>query len=275
MSDKSKKLLAEQLINNEKINKLLELASDYINCDEECQKNKKTQKLYNKYIDSQTNLKMAPARLERNRKNYYIYTHGQEYYDDMMRNEANEKIKIITDELKTNFDEQLNLAKSMGELLNTTYSSSQIALSSLSYYEKLKLKLLNNIENNTNDVLVNDRTVYYDNESINKLKLYNKLFNFLYYFGIIIFMILKIPKNKSDLISYGIIIGILFLYPTLAFSGSNFFYNNGLIIIFYIMSIIFVFSLLFFILFLLSKTFKYTLISLYTVILKIYNYLGK
>jgi hypothetical protein len=275
MSDKSKKLLAEQLINNEKINKLLELASDYINCDEECQKNKKTQKLYNKYIDSQTNLKMAPARLERNRKNYYIYTHGQEYYDDMMRNEANEKIKIITDELKTNFDEQLNLAKSMGELLNTTYSSSQIALSSLSDYEKLKLKLLNNIENNTNDVLVNDRTVYYDNESINKLKLYNKLFNFLYYFGIIIFMILKIPKNKSDLISYGIIIGILFLYPILAFSGSNFFYNNGLIIIFYIMSIIFVFSLLFFILFLLSKTFKYTLISLYTVILKIYNYLGK
>jgi len=275
MSDKSKKLLAEQLINNEKINKLLELASDYINCDEECQKNEKTQKLYNKYIDSQTNLKMAPARLERNRKNYYIYTHGQGYYDDIMRNEANEKIKIITDELKTNFDEQLNLAKSMGELLNTTYSSSQIALSSLSDYEKLKLKLLNNIENNTNDVLVNDRTVYYDNESINKLKLYNKLFNFLYYFGIIIFMILKIPKNKSDLISYGIIIGILFLYPILAFSGSNFFYNNGLIIIFYIMSIIFVFSLLFFILFLLSKTFKYTLISLYTVVLKIYNYLGK
>jgi hypothetical protein len=275
MSDNSKKLLAEQLINNEKINKLLELASDYINCDKNCQKNKTTKKLYNKYIDSQTNLKMAPERLERNRKNYFIHTHGQEYYDDMMKNEANEKIKIISDELKKNFYEQLSLAKSMGELLNTTYSSSQIALSSLSDYEKLKLKLLNDIENNTNDVLVNDRTVYYDNESIDRLKLYNKLFNFLYYFGIIIFMILKIPKNKSDLISYGIIVGILFLYPVLAFSGSDFFYNNGLIIIFYIMSIMFVFSLIFFILFLLSKTFKYTLISLYTVILKIYNYLGK
>lgn len=275
MSDESKKLLAEQLMNNEKINKLLELASDYIQCDEECQKNEKTQQLYNKYVDSQTNLKMAPARLERNRKNYYVYTQGQTYYDDMMKNEANKKIKIITDELKNNFNDQLNIAKGMTELLNTTYSSSQIALSSLSDYEKLKLKLLDDIENNVNEVLVNDRTAYYDNESTDKLKLYNKLLNFLYYFGIIVFMILKIPKNKSDLISYGIIIGILFLYPILAFLGSNFFYNNGLIVIFYIMSIMVVFSALFFILFLLSKTFKYTLVSLYTIILKIYSYLGK
>lgn len=275
MSDESKKLLAEQLMNNAQINKLLELASDYIQCDEECQKNKKKQDLYEKYIDSQTNLKMAPARLERNRKNYYIYTQGQEYYNDIIKGESKETIDRITNELKDYFDEQINVAKRMADLLNVTYSSSEIALSSLSEYEKFKLKLLDDIEKNKTEMSVNDRTVYYEEQNIEKLKLYNKLLNFIYYFAIIVFMIIKIPKSSTEFIPYGIIVGILFLYPILSFSGSNFFYNNGLVVIFYIMSVVLVFSAIFFILFLLSNTFKYSLVSLYTVVLKIYSYLGK
>lgn len=275
MSDESNKLLVQQMVNKEQMDRLIALATDYIQCDEECQKNKKKEDLYKKYNDAQTTMHMAPAILEKTREKYYVYAHGQQYYDDMILKEATESINTIVSGLKDSFESQLSVAKSMAELLETTYSSSEISLSTLDDYEMFKLKVANEINKNENEAMVNDRTAYYSDESTQKLKMYQKLLKIMYYFAIVVFMILKLPKSASELIPYGIIVGLLFLYPMIAYSGSRFFYNNGLIVIFYIMSIVIMFSCVLFILFLLSKSFKHVLISLYTVVLKIYTYVGR
>lgn len=271
----SKKILAEQLLNNEKINNLLEMATEYIQCGPDCQANKKEQDLQQKYLDSQTNLKMAPVRLERNRKNYYVYTKGQDYYDDMVKTEMMETIKSIGEKLKTNFDEQIKGAETMSSLLDTTIANSKVATSSLDAYEKMKLKLHSEINDNSDKIALNDRNVYYDDESIDKLKLYNKLLTFIYYFCVIAFMIFHFPKNKIDFAKYGFLTVFLFLYPMFAYSVGNYFYDNGLLVIFYIISIAIVLIALFFILYLLSSTFKYSLITLYSIILKMYAYIQK
>ena len=76
MEQSPEKLMTNQFIKNQKINDLLELASEFIECGPECQENKKSKELYDKYVKSQTYLKMAPDKLENNKKNYYVYTYG-------------------------------------------------------------------------------------------------------------------------------------------------------------------------------------------------------
>ena len=81
MTQSPEKLMTNQFITNQKINDLLELASEYITCGPECQENKKSQQLYDKYLNSQKVLHSAPEKLEKNRKKYYVYTYGAAYYE--------------------------------------------------------------------------------------------------------------------------------------------------------------------------------------------------
>ena len=85
MNQTPEQLIANQFASNRKINDLIQLASEYIECGPECQKDKKSEELYNKYIKSQTVLKSAPDNLEKNKKNYYVYTYGPAYYDDIKK----------------------------------------------------------------------------------------------------------------------------------------------------------------------------------------------
>ena len=208
MEQSPEKLMTNQFITNQKINDLLELASEYIECGPECQENKKSQELYDKYLKSQTALKMAPDKLEENKKNYYVYTYGQSYYEDIKKKELLENASEIMNKISDEFNSQVENTLMMNTLLQTTDPDSKCS----DHYPLIQEKLNYKLNKKTNNTLINNRETYYNNESIERLEAWNKFWIFIYYFIILVFLILCFPKTIYEVIKYGFVIGIAFLY---------------------------------------------------------------
>ena len=96
-------LLVRQQDTTNKINALLEQSAEAISCGPTCQKLKVSSELKQKYLDAQTNMITAPIKLEETKKNYYVYTEGRPYYDDIKEAELKEKAEKIGILLSENF----------------------------------------------------------------------------------------------------------------------------------------------------------------------------
>ena len=264
MTQSPEKLMTNQFITNQKINDLLELASEYITCGPECQENKKSQQLYDKYLNSQKVLHSAPEKLEKNRKKYYVYTYGAAYYDDMKKKELSDNAKEIISKIADEFNIQVETALIMNKLLKTTNSSENC----LDQYPVIQNKLNNELEKKKNDVLVNNRKTYYSNVSIERLELWNKFLLFIYYCVILIFMILCFPKSFWELIKYAILIIVAILYPLTSNYLFLYIYNNNFEIFISIIYFLLLLIVILFILYKMTTTFKYVLINLTDIMTK-------
>lgn len=271
MEQSPEKLMTNQFIKNQKINDLLELASEYIECGSECQENKKSKELYDKYIKSQTTLKTAPIKLEKNKENYYVYTYGPAYYEDIKKKEIKENSSEIMSKILDEFDSQIKNALMMNTLLETTDPESNC----LDQYPIIQKKLNYELDKETNDMLINNRETYYSSESIQRLEYWNKFWLFIYYFLILIFLILCFPKTKYDFIKYGIVIGLAFLYIFIVNHSTLFIYSDKFKIIISIFYFIILLIIILFILYKIATTFKYVLINLTDVMTKIYKFSEK
>ena len=139
-----KNLLKKQQISQDKINQLLELSSQELICGPDCQQQKISTELKQKYLDAQTNLQTAPINLENTKKNYYVYTEGGPFYDNMLETELQQKADTISTLLSENFNSEVSDANVMNVYLNTALINSKYTTELLeNYLEKNKqLKLL-------------------------------------------------------------------------------------------------------------------------------------
>jgi hypothetical protein len=271
MEQSPEKLMTNQFITNQKINDLLELATEYIECGTECQENKKSQELYDKFLKSQTALKMAPDKLEKNKKNYYVYTYGSEYYEDIKKKELSENASEIMNKISDEFNSQVENALIMNTLLQTTDPDSNCS----DHYPIIQKKLNYELHKKTNDTLINNRETYYNNESIERLEMWNKFWVFIYYFTILVFLILCFPKTMPQFFRYGLVIGVAFLYILIVNHSSLFFHSNKFKIIISIIYFIILLIVILFILYKIATTFKYILINLTDTMTKIYKFSEK
>lgn len=263
--------MTNQVITNQKINNLLELASEYIECGPECQKNKKSQDLYDTYIKSQTILKMAPDKVEKNKKNYYVYTYGESYYEDIKKKEIVKNSTEIMDKILNEFNLQVENALIMNKILETTDPKDNCS----DQYPIIQKELNDELYKKNNNMLINNRETYYSNESIERLEYWNKFCVFIYYFIILIFLILCFPNTKYDIIKYGIVIGFAFLYILIVNYSSLYFYSNKFKIIISIIYFIILLIIILFILYKITTTFKYILINLIDTLREIYKFSEK
>lgn len=270
MDQTSEKLMMNQFMSNQKINNLIQLASEYIECGPECQENKKSEELYDKYVKSQTALKMAPDKLEKNKKNYYIYTYGPAYYEDMKKNELSDNASEIVSKISDEFNSQVETALKMNLILKTTDPSENCK----NQYPIIQEEIDSKLNKNLDDTLINNRKTYYSNKSIERLELWNKFWLFVYYFLIFIFLILCFPKTKYELVKYGIVLLLSFLYIFLInyIYSFSFLYNNKLKILFSTIYLIILLIIILFILYKIGTSFKYILINLTEVMNKIYKF---
>jgi len=260
MNTSPEQLMISQLMKNQKINDLLEMASKYVDCDEECQQNKKSQELYQKFSESQDNLKNASKKLENNKKKYYVYTYGEEYYRKIKNDELNENAKIISEELMNEFNEQIKNATIMNSLYVTTLKTNG---SCLDEYPELQLFINKKLSNEFRELGVNSREAYYTDISTDRIKLWGKFLLYIYYFCIIIFMIFCFPNDTKKLIFYfGIPIALFFLYPIVIQHLTFYIYNNKFNIFFMILYIILILTILLFIFYKMATTFKIILTNI-------------
>lgn len=205
-------LLNQQQINQQKINELLNKSADAIMCGPTCQKLKITEELKQKYLDAETNMQTAPIKLEETKKNYYIYSEGRPYYDNMQEEELKKKADTIAQLLKQNFNEELSSANTMNTYLNTALTNSQYTKDLLKEYleknQELKLKL----REQRGDILTNDRKTYYETDALSTLKSWHRLLWYLYYIVVLILIFSFIFAQSSLSVIKKIVIAVLIIF---------------------------------------------------------------
>jgi hypothetical protein len=215
-NDKNDKnnLLNSQQLNQENITKLLDSAVESVICGPECQKIKITEQLKQKYLDAETSMKTAPVKFEQSKKNYYTYSEGSAFYNNMLEEELKQKSEKISDLLAENFNDEVSSAQIMNTYLNTALINSGYTKELLkSYIEKndvLKLKL----KDKYGDILTNDRKTYYETEAIEKLEAWYKFWRIIYYLLVLVFSIaMFISPSQFTFIKKFVIFILLVFYP--------------------------------------------------------------
>lgn len=208
----TKTLLQKQQETQQKINQLIEQSAQVAICGPECQKQKVSAELKQRYLDAETNVETAPIKLEEAKKNYYTYTEGSAYYDQMNEKELVQKANQIGNVLKETFNEELTNAKTMNNYLNTAL------INSLSTEELYNEYVFNNeilekkIRNTHGDILTNDRKTYYETDALDRLKLWYKFLWYIYYLLVIILILASIFSPSVYGLSIKILIILLFIF---------------------------------------------------------------
>jgi len=190
-------LLQNQQINQDKINKLLEQSAESLMCGPACQKIKITDGLKQKYLDAETNMQTAPIKLEQTKKNYYVYTEGRPFYDNMREEELQKKSNQIAALLTTNFNEEISNAETMNQILNTASINSDYTRELLNSYIEKNKELQLKLRDSHGDILTNDRKTYYETDAIDRLNNWHTFFWYIYYILYIVVLIATIigPSN--------------------------------------------------------------------------------
>lgn len=205
-------LLQKQQVSQDKINELLEKSAEAMMCGPTCQKLKITEELKQKYLDAQTNIQTAPVKLEQTKKNYYIYSEGRPYYDNMLEKELTEKAEKIAILLSENFNDEIASALTMNNYLNTALINSSYTKELLNDYTEKNKEVQLLLRDRHGDILTNDRKTYYETDALHSLKKWYRLWWYLYYILVIVLVLAFIlSPSKIDVLSIAEINGILTL----------------------------------------------------------------
>ena len=183
-------------------------------CGPDCQKFKSSDELKQKYLDAQTNKLTAPIKLEESRKNYYVFTEGENYYNSMLEEELKKKADQLSINISENFNEEISSAKTMNDLYNTSIINSNYTQELLNQYSEKNAELSLKLRDNKGDILTNDRKTYYESEALDRLKLWYTFWWYIYYIFVIIFLLaIFLTPSKFSIFIRLIVLVLLVFYP--------------------------------------------------------------
>ena len=186
MSTSSQSAQSAQILKNQRetanmINKLLEQSKDSLLCGPDCQQQKTSNELEQKYLAAQSDLKTAPIDFQNAKKNYYVFTEGQSAYNNMLEGELKDKANKIGELIKEKFNEEIEQAQTLNLYLNTDIINSKNTLELYKNYLIKNEKSEKKIKYSHGDILTNDRKSFYENQESESLKGWYNVFLILYY----------------------------------------------------------------------------------------------
>jgi len=206
--------LKSQAQTTEQVNKLLAEANEKISCGPDCQELRKRQNLEQIYSNAEKNVSAAPEELAEAEKNYYVYTKGENYYRNMMRdrykkNAVEEGIKLTNDhnnliaelqDLLKEYTDQSIYTKRMGDLLDKYLNENK--------------KLENKEDTYLKDVHTSDRKTFYENQQITSIQKWNKALFIMYWIMFTVYaLIVLIGQGQYKDIRTWITIVVFILFP--------------------------------------------------------------
>jgi hypothetical protein len=207
-------LLQSQQLSQEKINEMLEQSSQAIMCGPECQKAKVSEDLKQKYLDAETNMQTAPMQLDQSKKNYYVYTEGRAYYDNMQEQELIKKADTIAEVIKENFNKEVANANVMNDYLNTALINSKNTTDLLNDFIRKNQSMKSKLRQKRGDILTNDRKTYYETEAIDRLGLWYSFYWYIYYIMMVVLLLaFMFSPSGLSIIPKLVIFAILLFYP--------------------------------------------------------------
>lgn len=220
-------ILRKQQETTAKINSLLESSAELLACGPTCQKLKVSDNLKQKYLNAQTNVLTAPEQLETAKRNYYIYTEGDTYYNNMLQQELTNTATEITNSLKNNFQQVVDYSETMNKYYNSALLNSLNSDDLLNEYTDKNYNLSKELINLRGDILTNDRKTIYEEEAITNIKSWHTLFWYIYYIFVLVYLFACIFVSSSISILMRIIILILLVfYPYYIHKISIIIYNS-------------------------------------------------
>jgi len=199
-------------------NSLLKQSQKAMTCGPDCQKIETAQTLKQAYLDAQANVETAPKQLEDAAKSYYTFTGGVAGYEDYLNKFVESQANTIIDIMQKSFADNLSTAK-------TIVNNYQAQIINANHAKQLYQKYLDEnsileqeLKDNSYDVFTNDRKTYYEDQGIDNLNWWYKLFFRLFVILIIAYIILFfISSSNFSLFFRIIILACLIAFPYAAF----------------------------------------------------------
>jgi hypothetical protein len=196
------------------LNNYLQKATEAVTCGASCQREKTKNELKQKFFDSEVNLVTAPQQVVTSLKNYLEYSQGNTSYNDYLDNDLKNKADVIAKTFNDNFQKEVeNVSLLIGSYNGILLNFNHLVEYYASFY-KQNIKLSNKVKITLSDVQTNDRKTFYEDQNIDRLKLFYKIILGVYILIIIIFIgcMILVPTNYSRKIQYISLLG-LFIYP--------------------------------------------------------------
>lgn len=207
-------ILKKQRETTDQLNALIEQSAQAIMCGPECQKQKNTEDLKQKYLDAQTNMQTAPMQLEEAKKNYYVFSEGQNAYNNVQEGDLKIKAEKISKLIAEKFLEEVKHAKILNFYYNSDIINSKNTIELYADYLKKNKTTETLIRDSRGDMLTNDRKSYYEIQEYDNLVTWNSRFLYFYYFCVILFIVgLFFLPNQFTNIQKAIFIIIFVIYP--------------------------------------------------------------
>ena len=185
MSETNKIQTAQILANQSKtaamINSLIELSSNTLLCGPDCQKAKTAKELEQKYYTAQAEIKTAPVNLENAEKNYYVFTEGENVYNERLEKKLKQEAEKLGNLIIENFNKEIEQAKILNLYLNSDIINSSNTMELYKDYLEKNKKTEKKIKFSQGDILTNDRKTYYETQEKDNLKGWYNIFLAVYY----------------------------------------------------------------------------------------------
>jgi predicted DNA-binding protein YlxM (UPF0122 family) len=197
-----------------KFNSFISKASDAIMCNSECQKKRQSDLLKQQFVDSQSNLAFAPGKVNVAEKNYVSFTEGTPAYNELIDKRLYSEAQKIADTFTTNFNTTSQSISSQINNYDSLLLNYKNVLDLYIKYKEENVKLFEQLKEDTNDVLTNDRKTYYEDQQIDSLKFYYYYFLLTaYVICVICYVIFSFvrPSETSFLVRFAIFVGLVIL----------------------------------------------------------------
>jgi hypothetical protein len=201
-----------------KFNELMNQANEAISCDDACMQKKKEEELHKQYLEAESNVQTAPQKLTIAKKDYITFTQGQNAYNEYLDNELqNQAVKITK-----NFESNFNNSVSILDTNIANYSRLLINFNNIvDLYKKYKSEnavMKQKLKTLSSDLITNDRKSFYEDEAIERIKMYYYFLLLIYIFIVVVFFasIFLVDTNVTLSVRVGILI-LLIVYPFVSF----------------------------------------------------------
>lgn len=230
--------LTEAGLPQNKLNDIIQLTRDHIMCDSNCQKDRKAQELRNKFYNAEQNLCKAPEEVIDAEKNFYVYTKGEQGYEDILLKRFGEEAGNMKNKSIESHKQSVKLL----DLLINDYETDTTNLGRINELLKIRLKenekLKKIIDGKTGTAQTNDRKVVYESREKEWLETVRKSLIYLLILIVVLYLIFGnfFKKQHYKSIKIWIIIAAFIIYVlginimsriTFWITGKiNYFYNN-------------------------------------------------
>ena len=208
----------------DKVNALLQQATETIGCDTDCQNANKKKELEKIFLDAKNDVVNAPLKLKNAAKNYYEFSSGDAGYNEYLDKELTAAAISESDVFVKKFNTNAADVERSIDMLDGLSVNRQNIVDLLQTFTDKNAKLSEEISDTENDTLMDERKMFYEEEGISGLGFYYNVLRFFYYAVLIIFVVLNFTNTSVYSFQQRVAVFVLIaIYPYFASKLLNWF----------------------------------------------------